>query len=192
MEALQRMMTRRLTEHSYKRNAKRLMTDEFANEVDFDSSTQMANLNPAFEIFHGDIVWARNDSDNFVTDGTFYSPKPAPAIISPFPVNHRTEPTSIVTVSDDCSRTDKLLQKVSIALRRKLTIPKTSVDEQRSAYKVSASDDESHWKVTRNDAEKPTVIKSTRKMIDLVDIYAVGRKNRSEHRQLLSEDYDDE
>lgn len=50
MEALQRMMTRRLDEHSYKRTAKRLVVDECANDVDFNDKGEIASMNPAYDM----------------------------------------------------------------------------------------------------------------------------------------------
>lgn len=50
MEALQRMMTRRLDEHSYKRTAKRLVVDEYANDFDFNDKTEISNMNPAYDM----------------------------------------------------------------------------------------------------------------------------------------------
>lgn len=47
MEALQRMMTRRLDEHSYKRTAKRLVADEYASDAEFNDMTEVASMNPA-------------------------------------------------------------------------------------------------------------------------------------------------
>uniref|UniRef100_A0A0R3RYL5 Uncharacterized protein n=1 Tax=Elaeophora elaphi TaxID=1147741 RepID=A0A0R3RYL5_9BILA len=201
MEALQRMMTKRLDEHSYKRTAKRLVVDEYADDVDFNDETEIASMNPAYDIIYGETVRTRNNPNSPTTDVSF-STVTYPATISPSSVYH-IEPTSAVTattVNDDRSRTDKLIRKVSLAIRRKLSGPKSFVNEQRNARRVVSHRDKDRnhdnsktsQRIVQSDSEKQIRLKSTRKMIDLVDLCAIGRKHRSEHRKLLNEEYGDD
>ncbi|KAL3981893.1 hypothetical protein ACH3XW_44945 [Acanthocheilonema viteae] len=201
MEALQRMMTRRLDEHSYKRTAKRLVVDEYTNDVDFNDKTEIASINPAYDIIYGETVRARSSPNNSATDVSF-STTTCPAITSPSPVYH-IEPTSTVTataINDDHSHTDKLLRKVSLAVRRKLTGSKPFVSEQRNTHRVSHrnSKDSNHddsknsQRIAQNDSKKQVRLKSAKKMIDLVDLCSIGCKHRSEHRKLLNDEYGDD
>ncbi|VDK69089.1 unnamed protein product [Onchocerca ochengi] len=196
MEALQRMMTRRLDEHSYKRTAKRLVVDEYANDFDFNDKTEISNMNPAYDILYGETIRTRSDLNSSTTHASF-SATTCSATTSPDSLYH-IEPNHTVTttiVDDDHSRTDKLLRKISLAVRRKLTI-KPSVNEQRNAYIVSNRGKDSNHddlknsqRTAPNDMEKQIRLKSARKVIDLVDMYAIGRKHRSEHRKLLNDEY---
>ncbi|VDO25585.1 unnamed protein product [Onchocerca flexuosa] len=197
MEALQRMMTKRLDEHSYKRTAKRLVVNEYVNDVDFNDKTEISNMNPAYDILYGETIRARSNP-NSSTIGASFSATTCSATTSPGSLYH-IEPTHTVTtttiLNDDHSRTDKLLRKISLAVRRKLTM-KPFVNEQRNPYIISncgkdsyRDDSKSSQRTVQNDMEKQIRLKSARKVIDLVDMYAIGRKHRSEHRKLLNEEY---
>ncbi|KAM3726593.1 tRNA uridine 5-carboxymethylaminomethyl modification enzyme MnmG [Dirofilaria immitis] len=164
MEALQRMMTRRLDEHSYKRTAKRLVVDEYTNDLDFNDKTEIASMNPAYDIFYGETIRTKTNPNSPIIDASF-STTTCSTTTSLSSLYH-IEPTPIITattINDDHSRTDKLLRKVSLVVRRKLTGPKPFINGQQSAC-----------------------------IIDLVDAYAIGRKHHSEHRKLLNEEYGDD
>ncbi|VIO86378.1 Uncharacterized protein BM_BM10946 [Brugia malayi] len=201
MEALQRMMTRRLDEHSYKRTAKRLVVvDEYASDVDFNDKTEIASMNPAYDIIYGETVRTRSIPNGSTTSASF-SATTCPATTSPSSIYY-VEPTSTVTapaVNDDYNRTDKLLRKVSLAIRRKVTSPKLFINEQCDPCRMSNRDKESNHndlktseRIVQNDLEKQIRLKSAKKMIDLVDLCSIGRKHRSEHRKLLNEEYGDD
>uniref|UniRef100_A0A915PVP6 Uncharacterized protein n=1 Tax=Setaria digitata TaxID=48799 RepID=A0A915PVP6_9BILA len=197
MEALQRMMTRRLDEHSYKRTAKRLVVDEYANDIDFNDKTEeIASINPAYDIIYGEMVRTENNLNSSTTVLPF-SATTSSVIISSNSGYH-IDPVSTIaatTLNEDPSRTDKLLQKVSLAVRRKLSGTKSSDNEQRNACRDNTrnhDNSKNNRRMTLNDAEKQIRMKSTRKMIDLVNVCAIGRKHRSEHRKLLNEEYGDD
>ncbi|CAG9539208.1 unnamed protein product [Cercopithifilaria johnstoni] len=200
MEALQRMMMRRLDEHSYKRTAKRLVVDEYANDADFNDRTEIASMNPAYDIIYSEAVRTRSNPNNSTTNA-FFSTTTCPASTSPSSVYH-IEPIPAVTaaaVNDDHSHTDKLLRKVSLAVRRKLIGPKPFVNEKRNTRRISHrnkesnhDDSKSNQRIAQNDSEKQIKPNSSRKMIDLVDLRAIGRKHRNEHRKLLNEEYGDD
>ncbi|VDK72990.1 unnamed protein product [Litomosoides sigmodontis] len=198
MEALQRMMTRHLDEHSYKRTAKRLVVDEYVNDVDFNEKGEIASMNPAYDITYGETI--RTGSNPNSTDACF-STTTCPSTISPSSIYH-VEPISAATptaVNDDHSRSDKLLRKVSLAVRRKLTGPKPFLNEQRNACRVGCrnkgsnrDDSKNSQRIDQNDSEKQIRLKSAIKMIDFVDLCTIGRKHHSEHRKLLNEEYGDD
>ncbi|EJD75527.1 hypothetical protein, variant [Loa loa] len=175
MEALQRMMTRRLNEHSYKRTAKRLVVDEYANDVDFNDKSENADIKPACDRFYSETVQTRSNP-NGSTTSTSFSATTCPTITSPSSIYH-IEPTSTVTattVNGDHSRTDKLLRKVSLAVRRKLTGPKPFIHEQRNSCRISScdkgsnhDDSKSSQRIAQNDVEKQIRLKSARKVVSL-------------------------
>ncbi|VDK54343.1 unnamed protein product [Gongylonema pulchrum] len=146
---------------------------------------------------YGGATWSINDSNNDrLTLGTCSATSSVSNSGSVTWLNEKAPAITNTTTGDDgSSRTDKILQKVSMAMRRRLTVPKTLANGQ---HKVGALGDQNHSdsknnrKLAHNNVNKQAKPKSNRKMIDITDVYPVGRRHRHEHRQLLSEEYDDE
>ncbi|VDN01038.1 unnamed protein product [Thelazia callipaeda] len=203
MEVFQRIMMKRLDEHSYKRTAKRLVFDDSSSDASFSDKQVITNCGSFYDIVNSRTAWASNESTGNTTVNIPFS---AAESLNNIPPNsmYQSEPISTITttaIKDDLSRADKLLRNVAVSIRKRLLGTKPLVNSEKSVCKVNEYTTSSHYNETYDSQkiaskfegkqEKQLGAKRTKKMIDFVDVCTIGRRHRNEHRKLLNEDFDD-
>uniref|UniRef100_A0A915A8N6 Uncharacterized protein n=2 Tax=Parascaris univalens TaxID=6257 RepID=A0A915A8N6_PARUN len=203
MDAIHKIVSRKLTDRSQKWHSKRLVAEEnckdsgdIANE---EWNVHMSNFNPNFDMPSCDVRCNMDScgSDSLNVDESMASPSRDSASGDEHPRKLSTGELSGTDVSK--YGRERPLQKVSSAMRMKFSLSNPFSNSQKNVapscnagIEETSNCDKERGSSARSDAKKAAKEKLRRKKIDITDVRILGRRLGNENRRLLIDDLDDD
>ncbi|KHN82698.1 hypothetical protein Tcan_16510 [Toxocara canis] len=204
MDAIHKIVSRRLIDRSQKRHSKRLVAEENCKDDDetaYDEwNVYSSSFNPNFEMLSCEVQCNTDSSgSNSLSTEEAMTPSPQGSASGD---EYPTRKLSTGELSGaDISKTvrERTLYKVSSAVRKKFSLANPFCNNQKNVNRNLNADsekiddcDKERWSGAQGEIKESAKDKPKRKKIDIMDVRILGRRQGNENQQLLKDEVDEE